>query len=130
MRTFLSSSAATVLLLFAASEPAGAQSAADFYRGKEVRLIIAASTGGGYDTYGRTVARHLGEHIPGKPTVVPQNMPAAGGLSATTAADGAHRRLPTDTSAPPSRSRARTPPHCSRLSLMVRRCSAAPGLAQ
>ncbi len=62
--------------------PAVAQSPADFYRGKEVRLIVSASTGGGYDTYGRTVARHLGEHIPGKPTVVVQNMPAAGGLGA------------------------------------------------
>jgi tripartite-type tricarboxylate transporter receptor subunit TctC len=82
MRTSLSSAGAVLLFLFAASEPTSAQGVADFYRGKEVRLIIAASTGGGYDTYGRTVARHLGEHIPGKPTVVPQNMPAAGGLGA------------------------------------------------
>jgi len=80
MRTLLSSASAALLLLIAG--PAFAQGVADFYRGKEVRLIIAASTGGGYDTYGRTVARHLGEHIPGKPTVVPQNMPAAGGLGA------------------------------------------------
>jgi tripartite-type tricarboxylate transporter receptor subunit TctC len=82
MRTISSSSAATLLLLLAAGAPAHAQSAADFYRGKQVSLIVAASTGGGYDTYGRTVARHLGEHIPGKPTVVVQNMPAAGGLGA------------------------------------------------
>jgi tripartite-type tricarboxylate transporter receptor subunit TctC len=61
---------------------AHAQSPADFYRGKQVNLIVAASTGGGYDHYGRTLARHLGEHIPGKPTVVVQNMPAAGGLGA------------------------------------------------
>jgi tripartite-type tricarboxylate transporter receptor subunit TctC len=74
---------ATLTLLLAASEPAFAQNnVADFYRGKEVRLIVSASTGGGYDTYGRTVARHLGEHIPGKPTVIVQNMPAAGGLGA------------------------------------------------
>ena len=70
------------LVLLAASDAAHAQSAADFYRGKQVNLIVSASTGGGYDTYGRTVARHLGEHIPGKPTVVVQNMPAAGGLGA------------------------------------------------
>ena len=69
-------------LLLLAGGTAHAQSAADFYRGKEVRLIVSASTGGGYDTYGRTVARHLGEHIPGKPTVIVQNMPAAGGLGA------------------------------------------------
>jgi tripartite-type tricarboxylate transporter receptor subunit TctC len=59
-----------------------AQSPADFYRGKQVNLIVSASTGGGYDHYARTVGRHLGEHIPGKPTVVVQNMPAAGGLGA------------------------------------------------
>ena len=82
MRIVSSPASVALLLLLAANGPAAAQSAADFYRGKEVRLIIAASTGGGYDTYGRTVARHLGEHIPGKPTVVPQNMPAAGGLGA------------------------------------------------
>src|SRR5262245_27137434 len=55
---------------------------ADFYKGKEVRLIIPASIGGGYDIYARTVSRHLGGHIPGNPTIVPQNMPAAGGLGA------------------------------------------------
>ena len=82
MRTLLLAASAALLLLPTAGEPAAAQSVADFYRGKQVNLIIAASTGGGYDTYGRTLARHLGEHIPGKPTVVPQNMPAAGGLGA------------------------------------------------
>jgi tripartite-type tricarboxylate transporter receptor subunit TctC len=82
MRIVLSSASAALLLILTTNDPANAQSAADFYRGKEVRLIIAASTGGGYDTYGRTLARHLGEHTPGKPTVVPQNMPAAGGLGA------------------------------------------------
>lgn len=61
---------------------ARADDVADFYRGKEVRLIIPASIGGGYDIYGRAVARHLGAHIPGNPTIVPQNMPAAGGLGA------------------------------------------------
>lgn len=73
---------AMLAALLVCARPASAQEVADFYRGKEVRLIVAASTGGGYDTYGRTVARHLGEHIPGKPTVVVQNMPAAGGLGA------------------------------------------------
>jgi tripartite-type tricarboxylate transporter receptor subunit TctC len=80
--SFLSRHLAALLTFLLAAAPAAAQSVADFYRGKEVRLIVAASTGGGYDTYGRTVARHLGEHIPGKPTVVVQNMPAAGGLGA------------------------------------------------
>jgi tripartite-type tricarboxylate transporter receptor subunit TctC len=70
------------LSLIAAHGAALAQSPADFYRGKQVILIVAASTGGGYDTYGRAVSRHLGNHIPGNPTVVVQNMPAAGGLGA------------------------------------------------
>jgi len=61
---------------------AHADAIADFYKGKEVRLIISASIGGGYDIYARAVARHLGNHIPGNPTIVPQNMPAAGGLGA------------------------------------------------
>jgi tripartite-type tricarboxylate transporter receptor subunit TctC len=59
-----------------------ADAVADFYHGKEVRLIISSSVGGGYDTYARAVAKHLGDHIPGNPTIVPQNMPAAGGLGA------------------------------------------------
>jgi tripartite-type tricarboxylate transporter receptor subunit TctC len=74
---------ATLLLLLADSQPASAQSVADFYRSnRQINLIIAASTGGGYDTYGRTLARHLGGHIPGKPVVVAQNLPTAGGLGA------------------------------------------------
>ena len=52
---------------------------AAFYKGKQVNLIIAAAVGGGYDLYARLVARHLGKHIPGNPTVVPQNMIGAGG---------------------------------------------------
>jgi tripartite-type tricarboxylate transporter receptor subunit TctC len=62
--------------------PARADSVADFYRGKELRLIIGASVGGGYDIYARAIAKHLGEHIPGNPSVVPQDMPAGGGLAA------------------------------------------------
>ncbi len=73
---------AALALLIVPQGIANAQSPADFYRGKQFILIVAASTGGGYDTYGRAVARHLGNHIPGNPTVVVQNMPAAGGLGA------------------------------------------------
>jgi tripartite-type tricarboxylate transporter receptor subunit TctC len=77
----LRSAAASILLLAAAGE-ARAQSVADFYKGKDVRLIVSASVAGGYDRYGRTVARYLGEHIPGKPNIIVQNMPAGGGLGA------------------------------------------------
>jgi len=58
--------------------PAGAQSAAEPFAGKTASLIIGFGPGGGYDLWGRTVARHIGKHLPGKPSVVPQNMPGAG----------------------------------------------------
>jgi tripartite-type tricarboxylate transporter receptor subunit TctC len=62
--------------------PARADPVADFYKGKDVRFIVATTTGTGYDTYARAVARHLGRHIPGQPNIIPQNMPGAGGLAA------------------------------------------------
>jgi tripartite-type tricarboxylate transporter receptor subunit TctC len=61
---------------------ARADAVADFYRNKDLRLIISASAGGGYDIYARVLAQHLHEHIPGNPTIVPQDMPAGGGLAA------------------------------------------------
>ena len=65
----------------AGSAPAHAQSVADFYKGKNISLAISFSPGGGYDLYARTLARHIGKHIPGNPQIVPQNMPGAGGLA-------------------------------------------------
>ena len=59
-----------------------AQTPAEFYKGKTVSLYIGYSVGGGYDIYGRIVARHIGRHIPGNPTVVPRNMEGAGSLRA------------------------------------------------
>jgi tripartite-type tricarboxylate transporter receptor subunit TctC len=59
---------------------ARAQSVADFYRGKTIDLNIGYSVGGGYDLYARLIARRLGQHIPGNPTVVPKNMEGAGSL--------------------------------------------------
>jgi tripartite-type tricarboxylate transporter receptor subunit TctC len=59
---------------------ASAQSVADFYRGKTIDLNIGYSVGGGYDLYARLIARRLGQHIPGNPTVVPKNMEGAGSL--------------------------------------------------
>jgi len=72
-------------LLFGASgaQPVAADSVADFYKGKTVNLFVGQSAGGGYDTYARTVARHLGKHIPGNPTVVVRNRPGAGSLVLT-----------------------------------------------
>src|SRR5262245_8477377 len=72
-------------LVFLAAEPAAtahAQSVADFYRGRTVPLTVGYSTGGGYDTYARILARHMGKHIPGNPTIVVQNAPGAGSMRA------------------------------------------------
>ncbi len=54
--------------------------AGDFYEGKTLRMLVGFSPGGGYDTYTRYIARHIGKYIPGKPTPVVQNMPGAGSL--------------------------------------------------
>lgn len=56
-----------------------------FYRGKQITMIIAGGVGGGYDTYARTFARYYGRHIPGNPTIIAKNLPAAGGLAGTNA---------------------------------------------
>jgi tripartite-type tricarboxylate transporter receptor subunit TctC len=61
---------------------AHAQSVESFYRGRTVTIVIGYSVGGGYDAHGRVLARHLGKHLPGNPTVVAQNMPGAGSLRA------------------------------------------------
>jgi tripartite-type tricarboxylate transporter receptor subunit TctC len=54
--------------------------ASDYFSGKTINLYIGYGAGGGYDQYGRLVARHLGRLIPGRPRIVPQNMPGASGL--------------------------------------------------
>jgi len=51
-----------------------------FYQGKQVRLIIGSSAGGGYDLWPRVMVRYLTRHIPGNPDIIPQNMPGAGGI--------------------------------------------------
>jgi tripartite-type tricarboxylate transporter receptor subunit TctC len=60
----------------------GPVDAEPWFKGKTVRVIVGSSAGGGLDTYARAVARHLGKHIPGNPTVIAENMPGAGGLVA------------------------------------------------
>src|SRR5262249_11304661 len=65
------------------TRPADAQGVADFYRGRNVTLVIGFSVGGGYDLYARLLARHLGRHIPGQPSIVPQNREGAGSERAT-----------------------------------------------
>jgi tripartite-type tricarboxylate transporter receptor subunit TctC len=68
-----------VLLAPRAGWPAAAD---DFFRGKVIRFIVGFSPGGGFDTYARTVARYMGKHVPGNPTVMVENMTGAGSLIA------------------------------------------------
>ena len=77
----LVAAAASVLLV-----PAGAlaqDGVASFYKGRTVNLIVGSSAGGGYDLYGRLIARFISRYIPGNPTVVVSNMPGAGGIVLT-----------------------------------------------
>ena len=69
-------------LLASASSSAYAQSAEQFFKGKVINLYIGFAPGGTYDYYSRLFARFIGKHIPGNPTVVPQNMPGAGSFQA------------------------------------------------
>jgi tripartite-type tricarboxylate transporter receptor subunit TctC len=74
MKTLL---AATLAAFFALATQASAQ---DYYKGKQVSLLVAGTAGGGIDIGARVMARHLGKYIPGHPTVVAQLMPGAGGI--------------------------------------------------
>lgn len=70
-------------LFLALTFPASAALAQQpYYEGKTIRIIVGASAGGGYDTYSRTIARHMGKHVPGNPVFVVDNMPGAGFLIA------------------------------------------------
>jgi tripartite-type tricarboxylate transporter receptor subunit TctC len=69
-----------VLSVASGSSARLAHSAAPFYEGKTIRIIVGTSPGGGYDTYTRLVARHFSKHIPGTPAIIVDNMPGAGGL--------------------------------------------------
>ena len=66
-------------ILLSTAVPVAAQ---EFFKGKTVVVLVGTAAGGGFDTYSRTMARHLGKHLPGNPTIVVQNMPGAGQLIA------------------------------------------------
>ena len=76
---FTRASIATGFLVGAAGL-AHAQSPVEFYKGKSIQLMVGFGTGGEDDLWARTISRHLGNHIPGNPTVVVQHMPGSGGL--------------------------------------------------
>jgi tripartite-type tricarboxylate transporter receptor subunit TctC len=69
-----------LLALLIATSAADAQP--DLLAGKSVQMVIGFGAGGGYDLWGRTVGRHIGRHLPGSPSVIPQNMPGAGSYAA------------------------------------------------
>src|SRR5262249_2043473 len=72
-----------VLALGLVSGEATAQPAAEFYRGAQIKFIISSGVGGDYDQWSRLIVRFMGKHLPGNPTMIPQNMPGAGQLIAT-----------------------------------------------
>jgi tripartite-type tricarboxylate transporter receptor subunit TctC len=77
--------AKTLLLaasLTVAAHSASAQSAADFYKGKTIQIVVGFGVGGGYDLYARALSRYLGKHLPGNPNVVVQNLEGAGSVRA------------------------------------------------
>ena len=55
---------------------------AEFYQGRTVTVVVGSNAAGGYDTFARAVARYMGKHIPGSPTLIVRNMPGAGGMTA------------------------------------------------
>ena len=63
--------------------PASAQPADEFYKGKQVRIVVGSTAGGDYDVWARLLARHMSRHIPGNPNIIVENMPGAGTLVAT-----------------------------------------------
>src|SRR5438876_8370114 len=62
--------------------PARADAVSDFYKGKQIRMVIRTTVGGDYDQYSRLFAHFLGKHISGNPTILPINMPGGGGITA------------------------------------------------
>lgn len=71
----------SVAMTALALSPVSSVSAAEMFEGKTMKVLIGYAAGGGYDTYGRALARHIGKHLPGKPNAIPQNMPGAGSIA-------------------------------------------------
>ena len=82
-----------ILVAVSALPAAAADGIADFYKGKQMRVVVGSEPGGGYDLYARLVAQHLGRFIPGNPTFIVQNQPGAGSI---TAANLTYVQLPQD----------------------------------
>ena len=105
MRRATPALALQALFIATVSAPASAadEEIAKFYKGKTISIFVGYAAGGGADLWGRFIARHLGRHVPGEPSVIVQNMPGAGGFAAVNhvytnaAKDGTAIMLPTST---------------------------------
>jgi tripartite-type tricarboxylate transporter receptor subunit TctC len=73
---------ALLMLLALLIDPSGVRAQSDFFRGKQMKIVVGASAGAASDLYARAVAAHLPKHIPGKPEIIVQNMPGGGSLTA------------------------------------------------
>jgi tripartite-type tricarboxylate transporter receptor subunit TctC len=73
---------AGAFLVFPIARAAAASDVGDFYRGRQITILVGFSAGGGFDLYARLLAQHLGDYMPGHPRVVVQNMPGSGSLTA------------------------------------------------
>jgi tripartite-type tricarboxylate transporter receptor subunit TctC len=78
----LTSVTLAIMLAPAVATPSVADPVAEFYTGKQIRFIIRSGVGGSYDSYSRLLGKHIGKYIPGRPSVVPINMPGGGGIRA------------------------------------------------
>jgi tripartite-type tricarboxylate transporter receptor subunit TctC len=82
MKTASAKSTIACVSLMLGLQGASAQSVEEFYKGRQINMLIGGGAGGGYDVYYRALGRHLGKHIPGRPNIIPKNQPAASGLAA------------------------------------------------
>jgi tripartite-type tricarboxylate transporter receptor subunit TctC len=82
MRRWVAGSLVSITLAMPLANVAQAESVAEFYRGKNVNIIVGYSAGGGYDVYARLMAPYLKKYLPGNPNVITQNLEGAGSLKA------------------------------------------------
>ena len=82
-RSMLRPAAATLVAMLALGAPAQAQAPAEFYRGKQIKLVVGTAAGQDYDLWARLIGRHITRHLPGTPSLIVENMPGAGHIVAT-----------------------------------------------
>lgn len=93
MTAGFSVAALTAFIALGVPQDARPDADAQYFAGKQISLFIGTTAGGGYDLYARALARHIGHHIPGHPSIIPKNLPGAGGLAL---ANYLYNRAPSD----------------------------------